>query len=138
MCGLSAATVGLITNVAGLFFTPYAEEFGILQGTASLTLTIANVCVALGGLATRRLTKMMPLRLVVILGTALMAGSSVATSFANDITPILILCAVRGLAGGVVGFVLVTYVLNKWFEEKLGIVTSIAMGTSGLICKLPS
>ena len=44
MCGLSAATVGLITNVAGLFFGPMAEEFGVMQGAASLTLTIANVC----------------------------------------------------------------------------------------------
>jgi hypothetical protein len=49
LCGLSAATVGLITNVAGLFFSPMAEEFGVMQGAASMTLTIANICVALGG-----------------------------------------------------------------------------------------
>lgn len=47
LCGLSAATVGLITNVAGLFFTPMADEFGVMKGTASMTLTIANICVAL-------------------------------------------------------------------------------------------
>lgn len=132
MCGLSAATVGLITNLAGLFFTPMAEEFGILQGASSLMLTIANICVALGGLATRRLTKMMPLRVLLIAGTAILAGSSVLTAFAPSIYVAYVLSALRGLAGGIIGFVLVTYILNKWFVEQLGLVTSLAMGSSGL------
>lgn len=32
MCGLLASGVGLVTNVAGLFFTPVSEEFGVLRG----------------------------------------------------------------------------------------------------------
>ena len=98
MCGLSAATVGLITNLAGLFFTPIAEEFGILQGASSLMLTIANICVALGGLATRRLTKLMPLRVLLVAGTAVLAGSSVLTAFAPSIYVAYVLSALRGLA----------------------------------------
>lgn len=132
LCGLSAATVGLVTNVAGLFFTPMAEEFGVMQGAASMTLTIANICVALGGLATRRLTKLMPLRALLVAGVAVMAGSVLGTAFAPSISVAYLLAATRGLAGGVIGFVLITYVLNKWFVAQLGLVTSIAMGFSGL------
>lgn len=132
MCGLSAATVGLITNLAGLFFTPMAEEFDVLQGASSLVLTIANVCVALGGLATRRLIKMMPLRVLLIAGATVLAGSSLLTALAPSIGVACVLAAMRGLAGGVIGFVLVTYILNKWFIDKLGLVTSLAMGSSGL------
>ena len=132
MCGLSAATVGLITNVAGLFFTPMADEFGVLRGSASLTLTIANTCVALGGLATRRMTKLMPLRVLLIAGAAIMAGSTLATAFSPSIGMAYLLSVTKGLAGGVIGFVLITYVLNKWFVAQLGLATSIAMGFSGL------
>ena len=132
MCGLSAATVGLITNIAGLFFTPMAEEFGVLKGAASMTLTIANICVALGGLATRRLTKMMPLRILLVAGVAVLAGSTFGISLAPGIGVAYALSATRGLAGGVIGFVLITYVLNKWFVAQLGLVTSLAMGFSGL------
>ena len=132
MCGLSAATVGLITNVAGLFFTPMADEFGVLKGAASMTLTIANICVALGGLATRRLTKLVPLRVLLIAGVAVMAGSLVGISLAQSMSVVYLLSAARGLAGGIIGFVLITYVLNKWFVEQLGLVTSLAMGCSGL------
>lgn len=132
MCGLSAATVGLITNVAGLFFGPMAEEFGVMQGAASLTLTIANVCMAVGGLFTRRLTKAMPLRALLIAGVALLAGSSALTAFAPSITVVYAASAVKGFAAGVIGFVLITYVLGKWFQAQLGIATSMAMGCSGL------
>jgi len=132
MCGLSAATVGLITNVAGLFFTPMAEEFGVMQGAASLTLTISNICVAIGGLATRKLTKLMPLRMLLCIGVAILAGSALLTAFAPSMGIAYLLSATKGLAGGVIGFVLITYVLNKWFVAQLGLATSIAMGCSGL------
>ena len=132
MCGLSAATVGLITNVAGLFFSPMAQEFDVMQGAASLTLTIANICVALGGLATRRLTKLVPLRMLLVGGVAVMAGALVGTALAPSMGVIYLLAAARGLAGGIIGFVLITYVLNKWFVSQLGLVTSLAMGCSGL------
>ena len=132
MCGLSMATVGLITNIAGLFFIPMAEEYGVLQGVASLTLTIANICVAVGGLATRKLTKLMSLKALLIAGAAVLAGSNLGTAFSPNIGITYALSVTKGLAGGVVGFVLITYVLNKWFQKKLGLVTSIAMGCSGL------
>lgn len=132
MCGLAAATVGLTTNVAGLFFTPMAEEFGVMQGTASLTLTISNICVALGGLATRWLTKLVPLRALLIAGVAILAGSALGTAWVSSISVAYILAATRGLSGGIIGFVLITYVLNKWFVAQLGLATSVAMGFSGL------
>lgn len=132
MCGLAAATVGLTTNVAGLFFTPMADEFGVMRGTASLTLTISNICVALGGLVTRRLTKIIPLRALLVAGVGILAGSALGTAFAPSISIAYLLAATRGLSGGVIGFVLITYVLNKWFVAQLGLATSIAMGFSGL------
>ena len=132
MCGLSMSTVGLLTNVAGLFFTPMADEFGVLRGSASLTLTIVNTCVAIGGLATRKLTKKVPLRVMLFAATAIMAGSTFLMSFVPNMALEYVLSATRGLAGGAMGFVLVTYVLNKWFVAQLGLVTSIAMGFSGL------
>ena len=130
MCGLSMATVGFITNIAGLFFTPMAEEFGVLRGAASLTLTIANICVAIGGLATRRMTKLLSWRALLLAGTTVLAGSTLAGALAPSIGLAYLFSATKGLAGGVIGFVLITYVLNKWFVARLGLVTSVAMGCS--------
>lgn len=74
----------------------------------------------------------MPLRVLLIAGVAIMAGSAFGIALAPSISVAYLLSATRGLAGGIIGFVLITYVLNKWFVAQLGLVTSIAMGCSGL------
>ena len=132
MCGLIASGVGLVTNVAGLFFTPIAEEFGILKGQASLMLTICNISFAFGGMLSPRIVSERTLKPTLIAATAVLALSTIALSLCPSILPMYVLCVARGLAAGVVGFVFVTTVLNKWFVTNIGLATSIAMGCSGL------
>ena len=132
MSGLIATSVGLVTNVAGLFFNGIAEEFEILKGTVSMTLTICNIVFALGGLAAPKLLKEERLKMLLIVGTALIAGSTALLAMCSNIYLMYILNAVRGFAGGVLGFVMVTMVINNWFQSNVGLATSIAMSCSGL------
>lgn len=131
MCGLVATSVGMITNVSGLFFTPIAEEFGILKGSVSLTLTISNIVFAIGGLMAPKVLKESRLKLLLILGTACIAGSTALLGLAPNLIIMYVLNAIRGFAGGVLGFVLITMVINNWFYAKAGLFTSIAMSCSG-------
>ena len=132
MCGLLASGVGLVTNVAGLFLSPIAEEFGILSGAASLTMTVCNVSFAIGGLFAPRFLKEGSFKATLIAGTAILAGATAALSLCPSIMPIYVLCVARGLAAGTLGFVFVTSVLNQWFVSGVGLATSIAMACSGL------
>ena len=132
MCGLIASTVGLVTNVAGLFLTPVAEEFGILKGSASLTMTICNISFAIGGLFVPRVMKEIQFKKVLIVCTAILAGCTAAMAMCPGIIPMYVLCVARGLAAGLMGFVFVTSVLNQWFVSGIGLATSIAMSCSGL------
>ena len=130
--GLIATSVGLTTNVAGLFFTGISDEFGILKGSVSMTLTICNIVFALGGLAAPKLLKEERLRVLLIGGTALIAGSTALLGLCPNIYMMYILNALRGFAGGVLGFVMITMVINNWFHTNVGLATSIAMSCSGL------
>ncbi len=132
MSGMIAASVGLTTNVAGLFFSPIATEFGILTGSVSLTLTICNIVFALGGLAAPKLLSEERLKMLLVTGTALIAGSTALLGLSPNIFVMYVLNAARGFAGGVLGFVLVTMVINHWFHANVGLATSIAMSCSGL------
>lgn len=132
MCGILAATVGLVTNVSGLFFSPIAKEFGILKGSASLMLTICNVSFAMGGLLAPRLMTEKLLKPLVIGATTTLAASTVALSLCPGIVPMYVLSVVRGFSAGCIGFVFVTSVLNRWFIANIGLATSIAMGCSGI------
>ena len=132
MCGLIASGIGLVTNVSGLFFTPIADEFGILKGSASFMLTICNVTLALGGMLLPRLLNERTLKPILIVATAALAASTAALAVCPSIMPMYLLCAIRGFAAGFVTFVFVTSVLNNWFVANIGLATSIAMGCSGI------
>ncbi|MBQ7992767.1 MAG: MFS transporter [Solobacterium sp.] len=130
--GLIATSVGLVTNVAGLFFNGIAEDFGILKGTVSMTLTICNIVFALGGLAAPKLLKEEHLKPLLIIGTVLIAGCTALLALCSNIYLMYALNAVRGFAAGILGFVMVTMVINNWFHANVGLATSIAMSCSGL------
>ena len=132
MCGLIASGVGLVTNVAGLFFDPVAQEIGVSKGQVSLMLTICNICFALGGMLTPALMKSRNPKPLLICATAVLAASTAALSLCHGIMIMYALCVLRGLAAGVIGMVFATTVLGNWFEEGLGLVTSIAFGCSGI------
>lgn len=132
MCGLLASGVGLVTNVAGLFFTPVSEEFGVLRGQVSLMLTITNISFAFGGMIAPRLLTEKTLKPLLIGATAVNVAATVGFSFCPGIVPMYVLCVVRGLAAGMVGFVFVTSVINRWFVTNVALASSIAMACSGL------
>lgn len=132
MCGLIASGVGLVTNIAGLFFSPVAEEIGVSKGQVSLTLTICNICFALGGMLSPALMKARNPKPLLIGATVALTASTAALALCHSIVTMYALCVVRGLAAGVIGMVFATTVLGNWFVEGLGLVTSIAFGCSGI------
>ncbi len=132
LCGLIASGVGLITNIAGLFFTPIAAELGLLRGSVSMNVTIGNLCFAAGGLMSPNVIKEKNMKACLIAMTALIVGSTALLAAANNVYLMYVLNGIRGFASGIIGFVFVTIVINHWFFENNGLVTSIAMGFSGL------
>ena len=131
-CGLSAAALGMLTNVAGVFFTPIAEDLGVGRGMVSLTYTISCLALAAGGLLSVKLTTKFPLKMVIICSARLFTTSTAGLGLAKSILILYVLSAVRGLAAGVIGNVLVTQIINSWFLKNTGPFTSIAMALSGL------
>ncbi len=132
LCGLIASGVGLITNIAGLFFTPIAEEFGLLRGAVSMNVTIGNLCFAAGGMMSPRVMKEKNMKTMLLVMTAVIAGSTALLAACNNVFLMYVLNGLRGFASGIIGFVFVTIVINHWFFRNNALVTSIAMGFSGL------
>lgn len=132
MCGMIATSLGILTNVAGLFFTSVAEEFGSGMGAISLTLTICNFSYALAGMMAPKFITEKNFRFMLVAGTSVIAGATALMSAAGSIGVLYLLSALRGFAGGFLGMVLVTLVINNWFLEKNGLVTSIVTACSGL------
>lgn len=132
MCGLIASGVGIMTNIAGLFFEPMAETLGTGRGAVSVSLTICNLVFALGGMMTVKIVTPARFKPALLAGTVLEAGATALLSGIQGVTGLYVLNAVRGFAAGVLGYVLVTGIINRWFTRNTALITSIVLGCSGL------
>ena len=133
MCGLVASSIGVMTNTAGLFFGPIAKELGTETAAVNLTLTISNICFAVAGMFSARFIGAKNFRFTVTVCTVCVAGATAALSLCRSLAPLYALNAVRGFGSGMIGSVLSTTVLGYWFRTDTGLISSLALGCSGII-----
>ena len=131
-CGLIGTCLGLCTNVAGLFFSPIAADFGIGRGSVAMTLTVYNLIHAFSGMLAARTVLRFGFKKIVIFGTALQVAATFLLSLCPNVLCLILLNGVRGFASGLIGTVTVTIMLNYWFSKNNALMTSLAMGFSGL------
>ncbi|MBO6159814.1 MAG: MFS transporter [Firmicutes bacterium] len=132
-CSLVGASIGLLVNVAGVFFTPMAEALGVGRGSVSLSLTISTLIYAVGGLVAPKMIRVSTYRKWLILCALIVSASTVLISFSNNLIVLYMFSAIRGFFAGFTGPVLMSILVNNWFYEKSALVNSIAMGFSGLV-----
>lgn len=132
-CSLVGASIGLLVNVAGVFFTPMAEDLGVGRGSVSLSLTIATLVYAGGGLIAPKLIRVSTYRKWLIVCTLMVTGTTALIAISRSLMLIYLLSGIRGFFAGITGPVLMSILVNNWFFEKSGLINSIAMGVSGLV-----
>ncbi|MBQ9047375.1 MAG: MFS transporter [Solobacterium sp.] len=132
LCGATAAGVGLTTNIAGLFFTPVAEDFGIGRGSVSVTMTICNLAFAAGGILLGRIINEDRFGKIMRTAVAVTVLSTALLAVCPNVYMMYVLNAVRGVSTGLTGVVMTSMVVNNWFHSNNGTMTSIVMGFSGL------
>lgn len=137
-CGLIGTSLGLGVNVAGLFFSPIANDFGVGRGSVSATLTVYNLVQAFTGLIAPASLRRFGLKKMVIAGTVIQTAATFLLSVCPNVAALMILNGIRGFASGLIGTVTVTVMINYWFNKNNGLMTSIAMGFSGLAAALLS
>lgn len=132
MCGLAASSVGVMVNAAGVFYAPIAESLGTGRGNIAMMITICSIVASMVAMVVPKLIRETNLKLIIIIATVLMAGSTLLYSLCNSLWQLYLLSIIRGFGGGLINFVLITMILNQWFFAKHGVITSIAMAFSGV------
>ena len=133
MAGLVSSSLGIMTNAGGIFLTPIAGEFGQPTAAVNLTLTICNMAFAIAGIFSARWIRPKNYRPAVLGFTLLFAGATALLSCCRGLPLLCLFSAVRGFAAGMIGNVLVTSVLGRWFLSDTGFITSLALGCSGIV-----
>ncbi len=131
LCGMLASSVGLVQNVAGIFFDPLAESLGVGRGPVALTLTIYVLLSAFGSLFFNRLIRCIEAEKVVFVSAVLLIAGTFLSGFSNNLFTLYLFSIMRGLGGGFVHIVIASLYINNWFEKNNALMASIAMACSG-------
>jgi MFS family permease len=132
LCGMMSNCLGILFNVAGLYFNPIAADFAIGRGDVSMAHTIASLGCAVGGVTGAWIAKKLKFRPIVLICAIVFAGATALLAFTHSIWPMYILSVFRGVAAGTAGTVLVTIVINNWFTGKVGLMTSLIFCSAGI------
>ncbi len=132
-CCMIGVTLGLVGNLAGLFYNPIARDFSVGRGLVAFSTTATSLVQAMTGLLTPRILRRYPFKIVVAVGVFLTVSTTAALAALNSIIPMILLCAIRGIGTGLVGTVTGNLMINYWFNEKNSLATSIVMGFSGIL-----
>ena len=117
LCGMLASSVGLVQNVAGIFFDPLAESLGVGRGPVALTLTIYVLLSAFGSLFFNRLIRCIEAEKVVFVSAVLLIAGTFLSGFSNNLFTLYLFSIMRGLGGGFVHIVIASLYINNWFEN---------------------
>lgn len=132
-CGLIGTTIGLGINVAGLFFSPIASDFGVGRGSVSATLTVYNLVQAFTALLAPKLLRRFTFKQMAVAGTLIQVCTTFLISMTPNIPVMMVLNGIRGFGAGLIGTVTVTVMINYWFNKNNGLMISFALGFSGLV-----
>lgn len=126
------ASIGLVTNVIGVFYAPMARDLNVLLGSVSMHGTLTSLAMAFSSLSVPMLSEKLGFKKMLILGMVLAAGGTFLMSTTSHLFLIYFYATVRGIGAGYFAYVPMSMVLNQWFEEKNGLAIGLAAGTSGI------
>ena len=132
LCGLMSNCLGVLYNVAGLYFNSIAADFGVGRGDVSVAHTIASLGCAVGGILGAKAAKSGRFKRIVLICTCLFAGGTALLSMTHSLLPMYVLSAIRGIGAGTAGTVLVAITINNWFTGSVGLLTSLIFCSAGI------
>lgn len=135
-CLMVGASVGLCFYSAGAFYEPLASGLKISLGQASASTTYMLVFMALSALLVPSLLKKLHFLDLLLIGTALCAGSVLAIAFSLNIVWVYVFSSLMGIGAALIGMVPANTLIQNWFETRRSWTTSIVLGGSALSAAL--
>lgn len=132
LCFLSSAGVGITSNSVGVFYNYVASDLNILRGTYIIHNTIATFALAIVALFVPKWLNSNNYRKLIIGAGLLSSTSAYLMSFQSNIIMFYILGLLRGCGNAFFAFVVISIIINNWFNKNHGLITSIIFGFSGI------
>ena len=132
LCCLIIASVGLTTNIAGVFFDAVMKDLQVSRAAISLTLTISNLLFSYGGIVAGKFLNERNVRKVSFVSVLAILSSTIILAYAHDLFLHYCMHAIRGFFTGLYGTVMATILIRENIKTNVAFTTSIVLGFSGI------
>ena len=131
-CGIAASSIGMLTNSAGVFYSPVAAALGVGRGAFALHTSLCTLLAGFLSPVAARLMKKFPIRLLLTIGILFSCGSTALMSVTHSIWGFYVLGLAKGIGFAFCTLMPITTIIGNWFEARRGMATGIALAFSGL------
>ena len=132
-CMIQGAGLGLISNCAGVFFSPVCDDLGFEMGKFTLFRTLFTMSQALTMPFVAKLFREKDVRVIVSVATVVMGGISVLQGTFTELWQFYVFGIIQGCAASFIGVIPAPILLGNWFYKNTGTAVGISAAFSGLV-----
>lgn len=132
-CILQGASLGLINNCAGVFYSPVCEDLKFEMGRFTFYRTLFSISSALALPFVAKSFRKMDVRLVISAAAVVFGGCNVAMGTFHQLWQWYAAGLIQGVASSFLCMIPAPILLGNWFHKKTGTAVGISAAFSGLI-----
>ena len=132
-CLYMGASIGIGTNCGSIFMPVLAREFNVGLGTIATQSTIMCITMAATAPWVGRQIGKMDVRVMMTISALLSGGSFLLQSMVQNLWQYYLTAPLLGLGVGMGSFMIITVIINNWFEKNKGLVIGITLSISSVV-----
>ena len=132
-CIMQGATLGLINNCAGVFYSPVCKELGFELGKLSMYRMLYCISSAMALPFVARSFRKYDVRIVISIAAVIYGGCAALMGTFHELWQWHVTGIIQGIASSFVCMIPAPIILGNWFKKKTGTAVGISAAFSGLV-----
>ena len=132
-CIMQGATLGLINNCAGVFYSPICKELGFELGKLTMYRMLYSISSALALPFVAKSFRKFDVRIVISIAAVVYGGCTALMGTYHELWQWHVTGVIQGIASSFVCMIPAPIILGNWFKKKTGTAVGISAAFSGLI-----
>lgn len=132
-CMMQGAGLGLISNCAGVFYSPVCSDLGFEMGRFTLYRTLFTVSQALMMPFVAKSFRKYDVRVIVSAAAVFMGGISIMMGSFTELWQWYVFGIIQGFASSFISMIPAPILIGNWFYKQTGTAVGIAAAFSGLV-----
>ncbi len=130
-CMMQGVGIGIISNCAGIYYTPICEELGFSMGQLTFYKTLSGIFAIFSLSLAHRVFEKTDVRVYAFFLILAAGGGNIAMAFGTKLWHWYVLGIIQGCTLTSFSHFLPVALINNWFSEKVGAAMGISCAASG-------